>query len=49
MPCRPCSVYGKKPCKSGDYKCIKAITPERIIERVEEILASNEATAQTAE
>lgn len=49
MSCRPCSVYGKKPCKSGDYKCIKAITPERIIERVEEILTSNEATAQTAE
>lgn len=45
MPCRPCSVYGKKPCKSGDYKCLKAITPQRIIERVEEILAStNEET-----
>ena len=43
MPCRPCSVYGKKSCKTGDYKCIKAITPQRIIERVEEMLAQTNA------
>lgn len=35
MPCRPCSVYGNKPCKSGDYKCLRAITPEMIVERAE--------------
>lgn len=49
MPCRPCSVYGNKPCKSGDYKCLKAITPERVIERVEEILALTNNNEQKAE
>lgn len=38
LPCRPCSVYGSKPCKSGDYKCLYAITPEMVVERVEQLL-----------
>lgn len=38
MPCRPCSVYGKKPCKSGKYECLRAITPEMIMDRVAEII-----------
>ena len=21
MPCRPCSVFGNKPCRYGDYRC----------------------------
>ncbi len=43
MPCRPCSVYGNKQCKYGDYRCLKAITPERIMECVERIIAKNQA------
>ena len=39
MPCRPCSVYGNKPCKKGGYACIKSITPQMIIDKVEELLA----------
>ena len=35
MPCRPCSTYGKKPCKYGDYRCLRAITPQMIAEKVE--------------
>lgn len=38
FPCRPCSTYGNKPCKEGDYRCIRAITPEMIVERVEYML-----------
>ncbi len=38
MPCRPCSVYGKKSCKTGKYECLRAITPEMIIDRVEQML-----------
>jgi len=30
LPCRPCSVYGNKPCKYKDYRCLYGITPERI-------------------
>ncbi len=34
LPCRPCSVYGNKPCHRGDYACMKGITPEQIIEKL---------------
>ena len=31
LPCRPCSVYGNKPCLRGDYACMNGITSEQII------------------
>lgn len=34
MDCRPCSVFGKKPCKYGDYRCLRAITPQLIVDQV---------------
>ena len=34
LPCRPCSVYGNKPCLRGDYACLKGIQPEQIIEKL---------------
>lgn len=38
MVCRPCSVFGNKPCKYGDYRCLKAVTPQMIVDRVADIL-----------
>ena len=38
LPCRPCSIYGNKPCKYGDYRCLTGISPERVIEAVNRIL-----------
>jgi ADP-heptose:LPS heptosyltransferase len=35
LPCRPCSVFGDKPCYRGDYACLKEITPEMIVEKIE--------------
>ena len=40
MDCRPCSIYGQKSCKRGDYACLYSITPEMIVERVSRVLAS---------
>lgn len=34
LPCRPCSIFGNKPCLHGDYPCLNSITPEEITERV---------------
>lgn len=42
MPCRPCSTYGKKECKYGDYRCLRAITPQMIADKVSEILTPQE-------
>ncbi len=36
--CRPCSVFGAKPCKWGDYRCLHAITPEQIVDKVAETI-----------
>jgi ADP-heptose:LPS heptosyltransferase len=33
LPCRPCSIYGNKKCKFGDYRCLD-MSPEIIIKRV---------------
>lgn len=34
MSCRPCSVFGDKPCRRGDYHCLCGISPSRIIKAV---------------
>ena len=38
MPCRPCSVYGERACKSGDYICLRSITPEMVVAKVDEFV-----------
>lgn len=38
LDCRPCSIYGQKPCQRGDYACLNQIAPERIVTRVSEII-----------
>lgn len=44
MPCRPCSVYGNKPCMFGDYRCMTSIRPETIADA-----ARRNTTATSAE
>jgi len=34
MDCRPCSIYGKKQCKFGDYRCMTTITPQMILQKI---------------
>ena len=38
LDCRPCSIYGKKPCHRGDYACLNLITPEQIVRKIEEYI-----------
>jgi ADP-heptose:LPS heptosyltransferase len=38
LDCRPCSIYGQKPCHRGDYACLNNIPPERIVERIVNII-----------
>ena len=39
MDCRPCSIFGQKVCKHGDYACLHSITPESIVEKVERVIS----------
>ena len=41
LPCRPCSIFGNKPCLRGDYACLAAITPKQIIEQIDRIIRSS--------
>lgn len=34
LPCRPCSIFGNKPCKFGDYRCLTRITPQQIVDKL---------------
>jgi ADP-heptose:LPS heptosyltransferase len=37
LECRPCSVYGNKPCIRNDYACLEWISPEMVFEKVKSI------------
>ena len=34
LPCRPCSIFGKRECRYGDYHCLADLPPEQIVEKV---------------
>ncbi len=34
VSCRPCSVFGNKPCRRGDYLCLTAIRPDMIFKKI---------------
>ena len=34
LPCRPCSVYGNRPCLRGDYACMNDIPPQHILDKL---------------
>lgn len=36
--CRPCSVFGQKPCYRKDYACMWGITPKQVIEKIEQVI-----------
>ena len=38
LPCRPCSIFGERKCSRGDLACLKNISPELIVNKVERIL-----------
>jgi ADP-heptose:LPS heptosyltransferase len=38
LSCRPCSVFGNKPCYRGDHACMHLLREDSITEKVREIL-----------
>ena len=38
LSCRPCSIFGNKPCYRNDYACFKQITPEMIVDKIKAFL-----------
>jgi ADP-heptose:LPS heptosyltransferase len=48
LECRPCSVYGNKACRYGDYRCLRGITPEQVVERLWAVVERNESIMNRA-
>ena len=44
LSCRPCSIYGQKPCQRGDYQCLNGISPTVIVEKVNQLLTPKNKT-----
>ncbi|MCE5250634.1 glycosyltransferase family 9 protein [bacterium] len=38
--CRPCGVHGHRECPDKSHRCMKSVTPERVIRLIEETLGS---------
>lgn len=38
LPCRPCSIYGNRPCVRGDFACMRNIAPGLVAEKIEQML-----------
>lgn len=38
MTCRPCSVFGNKPCRRGDLHCLTGIAPQAIVDKVKTLI-----------
>ena len=38
MLCRPCSVFGNKPCRFKDFFCLKGIAPSLIVSRIRDVI-----------
>lgn len=34
LDCRPCSIYGERECRFGDYRCLAGISPDLVVQRV---------------
>ena len=43
-PCRPCSIFGNKPCRLGDFRCLHDITPDEIVNRLNEVVRTRRSS-----
>ena len=43
-PCRPCSIFGNKPCRLGDFRCLHDITPDEIVNRLNEVVRTHRSS-----
>jgi heptosyltransferase-2 len=39
-PCQPCTLHGRATCPLGHFRCMTALTPERVLEAIERVEAT---------
>lgn len=40
LDCRPCSIFGQKACRRGDYACLNTIKPSTIVEKLNNFITN---------
>ncbi|MDR1357514.1 MAG: glycosyltransferase family 9 protein [Tannerellaceae bacterium] len=48
LPCRPCSIYGQKPCHRHDYACLTQLPPQTILAQINQIIPSEKKSSSPA-
>ena len=43
LKCRPCSIFGNKPCARGDLACMTWLNPELVLARIEQRLGHTDS------
>lgn len=38
LPCRPCSMFGQRPCRTGGYECMAGITPDMLLDKIRKVI-----------
>jgi ADP-heptose:LPS heptosyltransferase len=46
MECRPCAIFGEKPCFRGDYACMKQIRAEMIVAKIIDVVKATGPSKQ---
>lgn len=41
LDCRPCSIFGNKPCLRGDYACLNNISAQEIVSKVKSLFLTS--------
>ena len=44
LPCRPCSIYGNKPCFRGDYACLNGIAVKQVVDACSAVIPSEKSS-----
>ncbi len=34
LPCQPCSAFGQKACRYGNYRCLLVVTPQMVLDKI---------------
>jgi len=44
LSCRPCSIHGGARCPVGTFECMRAISPEMVLDRIRDVLTVSQST-----
>lgn len=46
LDCRPCSIYGNRPCRRSDFACMNLLEPRTVADRIDAVLSRQASRSQ---